>query len=76
MNKDLTWRTWNTSAAGHVDAGEDYESCAIREVKEELGIDVANNIEPLFNYRPPLLSAWNLFKSIVVFITGLLLYGG
>lgn len=48
MNKDLYGGLWDTSVAGHVDAGEDYESCAIREVKEELGIDVANNIEPLF----------------------------
>jgi isopentenyldiphosphate isomerase len=48
MNKDLHARLWDNSSAGHVDAGEEYENCAIREVKEELGIDVANNIEPLF----------------------------
>ncbi|MDD5580626.1 MAG: NUDIX domain-containing protein [Methylobacter sp.] len=47
MKKDLHGGLWDTSAAGHVDAGENYESCAIREAKEELGIDVAN-IEPLF----------------------------
>ncbi|MGZ8193407.1 MAG: NUDIX hydrolase [Methylobacter sp.] len=48
MHKDQHAGLWDTSAAGHVDAGEEYENCAIREVKEELGIDVANNIEPLF----------------------------
>ena len=30
---------WTYSAAGHVDAGEDYEDAAKRELKEEMGID-------------------------------------
>ncbi len=30
---------WSYSAAGHVDAGEDYPVAALRELKEELGID-------------------------------------
>jgi 16S rRNA (adenine1518-N6/adenine1519-N6)-dimethyltransferase len=30
---------WDSSAAGHVDAGEDYLECARREVKEEIGLD-------------------------------------
>jgi len=29
---------WNYSAAGHVDAGETYEQSALRELKEEMGI--------------------------------------
>ncbi len=29
---------WDYSAAGHVDAGEDYETAAIRETREELGL--------------------------------------
>jgi len=29
---------WDNSAAGHVDAGEDYDTAAYRELKEELGL--------------------------------------
>lgn len=36
--KDENPGYWDTSAAGHVDSGEDYESCAHRELEEELGI--------------------------------------
>lgn len=37
-NKDINPGLWDTSAAGHVDAGEEYYRCAIRELKEELAI--------------------------------------
>jgi 16S rRNA (adenine1518-N6/adenine1519-N6)-dimethyltransferase len=30
---------WDSSASGHVDAGEDYLACARREVREEIGLD-------------------------------------
>ncbi|MGR8931444.1 MAG: NUDIX hydrolase [Gammaproteobacteria bacterium] len=36
MKKDLNKGLWDTSAAGHVDEGEDYASCAPRELREEL----------------------------------------
>lgn len=52
MNKDLNAGLWDTSAAGHVDAGEDYDDCATREVEEELGIYGAKIIEPLFKLQP------------------------
>jgi 16S rRNA (adenine1518-N6/adenine1519-N6)-dimethyltransferase len=32
-------RRWDSSAAGHVDAGEGYMECAIREVGEEIGLN-------------------------------------
>lgn len=38
MQKDLNKGLWDTSAAGHVDDGETYDSCAPRELREELGI--------------------------------------
>ncbi|MCZ6882595.1 MAG: NUDIX domain-containing protein, partial [Gammaproteobacteria bacterium] len=37
MSKDNQPGLWDSSAAGHVDSGEDYHSCAIRELAEELG---------------------------------------
>ena len=36
--KDENPGLWDTSAAGHLDSGEDYLNCAKRELKEELGI--------------------------------------
>ena len=36
--KDRHPRLWDSSAAGHVDAGEEYDAAANRELQEELGI--------------------------------------
>lgn len=52
MNKDENPGLWDSSAAGHVDSGESYESCAIRELNEELGIDQAPPLEYLFKLPP------------------------
>ena len=38
--KDRHPSKWNSSAAGHVTAGESYNETARRELKEELGVDV------------------------------------
>ena len=37
--KDNFPRLWDSSAAGHVDADEGYMECAVREVREEIGLD-------------------------------------
>jgi isopentenyldiphosphate isomerase len=37
MKKDCFPGAWDSSAAGHLDCGEDYDACAIRELREELG---------------------------------------
>jgi len=36
--KDRHPLLWDSSAAGHVEAGEDYDETAVRELEEELGI--------------------------------------
>ena len=39
--KDRHPLTWDSSAAGHVEAGEDYDQTAKRELREELGVETA-----------------------------------
>jgi len=43
--KDVHPGLWDTSAAGHLDAGEDYPEAAVRELAEELGIRGAEPVE-------------------------------
>ena len=38
MKKDSHPGVWDSSASGHVDSGEDYDPCAVREVWEEIGL--------------------------------------
>ncbi|HEY2951279.1 MAG TPA: NUDIX domain-containing protein [Verrucomicrobiae bacterium] len=37
MKKDCFPGVWDSSASGHLDTGEDYDACAVRELHEELG---------------------------------------
>lgn len=44
LQKRSAWKDrhpllWDSSAAGHVDAGEDYDETAVRELVEELGVE-------------------------------------
>lgn len=48
-DKDLFPDRWDVSVAGHVAAGEEIISSAIREIKEEIGLDV--NPEDLMLYK-------------------------
>jgi isopentenyl-diphosphate Delta-isomerase len=40
MTKDRQPGLWDSSASGHVDAGEDYDACAMRELYEEIGLQL------------------------------------
>jgi len=51
MSKDSNPGLWDSSAAGHVNSGEDYPGCAARELSEELGIHGASALQPLFHLR-------------------------
>jgi isopentenyldiphosphate isomerase len=48
MTKDTFPGAWDSSASGHVDSGEDYDACAVRELREELGLEVAATPARLF----------------------------
>jgi 16S rRNA (adenine1518-N6/adenine1519-N6)-dimethyltransferase len=40
--KDVSPLKWDSSAAGHLDVGESYAACAIRETREEIGIEITS----------------------------------
>lgn len=53
MSKDNGPGLWDTSAAGHVDSGESYLQCAVRELREELGVSVTeSDLEFLAQLQP------------------------
>lgn len=60
---------WDISAAGHVDSGETYVETAIREVKEELNIDlnIANVISSLKDIGDIPASKDNGYEFIKIF---------
>src|ERR1035441_8920467 len=48
MTKDRQPGLWDSSASGHVDAGEDYDACATRELHEEIGLQLSAAPQRLF----------------------------
>jgi isopentenyl-diphosphate Delta-isomerase len=46
MNKDLSPGLWDSSCSGHLDAGEEYDAAAIRELGEEIGVHLAPGETP------------------------------
>jgi isopentenyldiphosphate isomerase len=48
MTKDREPGKWDSSSSGHVDSGEDYDACAVRELREEIGLIVPQTPERLF----------------------------
>jgi isopentenyldiphosphate isomerase len=48
MKKDRQPGLWDSSASGHVDSGEDYDACAVRELREEIGLELAKAPARLF----------------------------
>jgi isopentenyldiphosphate isomerase len=51
MKKDRQPGVWDSSASGHIDAGEDYDTGAIRELREEIGLKSTRALERLFKLR-------------------------
>ena len=47
MTKDTWPGAWDSSASGHLDAGEGYDEAAVREVREELGWEFTEPLTPV-----------------------------
>lgn len=54
--KDVHPLRWDSSAAGHVNAGQTYDETAPREIEEELGVTV--QVEPLAAIAPSEATGW------------------
>jgi isopentenyldiphosphate isomerase len=48
MTKDSAPGKWDSSASGHLNQGEQYDACAIRELREEIGLALSATPEHLF----------------------------
>jgi isopentenyl-diphosphate Delta-isomerase len=48
MTKDSSPGLWDSSSSGHLDCGEDYDACAVRELREEIGLVVGEGLRRLF----------------------------
>ena len=63
--KDVHPLTWDSSAAGHLNAGDDYPQTALREVHEELGVHV-ERVELLARIGACAMTGWefvHLFRA-------------
>ncbi len=58
MNKDCFPGAWDSSASGHVETGESYDACAVRELKEELGLALSQVPERLFKVDASVETGW------------------
>ncbi|HTY88049.1 MAG TPA: NUDIX domain-containing protein [Candidatus Acidoferrum sp.] len=48
MKKDTAAGQWDSSASGHLNSGEGYDAGAVRELREEIGLEVAVPPKRLF----------------------------
>ena len=63
--KDVHPSRWDSSAAGHLNAGDDYEETALREIHEEMGVEVTR-VELLAKIEANAMTGWefvHLFRA-------------
>jgi isopentenyl-diphosphate delta-isomerase type 1 len=58
MTKDTSPGLWDSSCSGHLDAGEDYDAAARRELGEELGLRLAQPPERWFRILACATTGW------------------
>lgn len=68
LDKDMNPGVWDSSVSGHLDAGENYEAAAIRELGEEIGIHdtTAETLENILTVKPSEATGW---EHIRLFLT-------
>jgi len=58
LKKDIAAGKWDSSSSGHLDHGEAYDACAVREVREEIGLHLTKTPERLFKIDACLETGW------------------
>jgi isopentenyldiphosphate isomerase len=48
LKKDSHPGAWDSSASGHLDSGESYDACVVRELREEIGLNIETTPPRLF----------------------------
>jgi isopentenyldiphosphate isomerase len=58
MLKDTAKGKWDSSSSGHLDTGENYDTCAVREVREEIGLHLTKTPQRLFKIDARQETGW------------------
>ena len=58
LKKDIAAGKWDSSASGHLDTGENYDECAVREVREEIGLELTTPPQRLFKIEACQETGW------------------
>lgn len=61
--KDSAPGLWCSSCSGHLDAGEDYIAAAVRELEEELGLEIRpEDLSPILSVSPCMETSWEFCR--------------
>jgi isopentenyldiphosphate isomerase len=58
LKKDIAAGKWDSSSSGHLDTGETYDDCAVREVREEIGLHLPQPPPRLFKVNACRETGW------------------
>lgn len=58
LTKDNFPGVWDSSSSGHLDTGEEYDPCTLREVREELGVELGAVPARLFKLEATAETGW------------------
>ncbi len=63
MLKDSAPGLWCSSCSGHLDAGEDYLAAAVRELEEELGLEIRpEDLSQILSVSPCMETGWEFCR--------------